>query len=213
MRIEKIRIIPLKQEYLETLEGEDKLTKIVDERIDCEEEVEHGEEEYSISSIAIESFYCNLYSGENLKNKKMISDLFLGDAKFQYPFTRWEIEMNVKNPTKEQVADYIVNHWFYPIDPNDVEEIEKIAEGQMYAFHDCVDLKYISEDRVKEIAADFDKKSILKTLKDLEKELNKEGIFMDALEEDTDLKLLDDILRLYKKCAEENRRVLYIHIY
>lgn len=206
MRINKVRIIQLKNEYLETLEGQDRLIDIVNEDFDCGEEVEYSEGEYSISDIAVEASYSDLYSEDE---SKIISDMFLGSTDFNYPYTRWEIEMKTKNPTKEQIAKHIVDTWFYPIDPDNVEEIEAIAQGQEYSFHDCNYLRDVQQDRVKEIVSNFYKESIMKTAEKLEKELNKIGVYTDGLG-DNDLKLLEMIINIFKKSAKENTGVLYI---
>lgn len=166
MRIGKIRVLPLKKEYLENLEGQNELTKIVDGKIVCEEEVTYSEGEYNINDIAVEALYCELYVGDNLKNKKMISDMFLGEKEFN---------------------------------------------GQEYGFDEaCVSCKCIQPERVKEIISDFDKESIMSTFKELEKELNKMGIFTDGLDEKNDLKLLDDMMNIFQKADKENIGVLYI---
>ena len=83
MRIDKIRVLQLKKEYLESLEGQEKLAKIADGRMECEEEVSYSEGEYNINDIAVEASYCDLYAGDDLKNKKMIADMFLGAEEFQ----------------------------------------------------------------------------------------------------------------------------------
>ena len=211
MRIGTIRVIQLKKDYVESMEGQNHLIDIVDEKCHADAEVSYSEGEYNINDIAVEASYCNLYTeGENLKYKKMMSDLFLGDAEFEYPYTRWEIEMNEKNPTQEQIADYIVHNWYYPIESDDTEELEQIAQEQKYAFHDCVVLRWICPKRVKEIVSDYDRDTIIQVSKALEKELNQQGVFMEGSDEENDLKLLDDIMRIYKNASEENTGVLYI---
>ncbi|KFX54002.1 hypothetical protein FDB15_05780 [Clostridium botulinum] len=209
MRIEKIRVIQLKNEYIKTFEGQDKLQNIVENIINCDEKVEYSEEDFRISDIAMEAYYRDLYLDENSKNQKIFRDLFLGLKDFKYTYSRWESEMKIKNPTKEQIAKHIIDTWFYEISPDDTEEIENIDQSQAYVFHEDVDLKCISADRVKEIILDFDKENIINTANNLKKELNSCGIFVEKFDDD-DRKLIDDIMKIFEKSVEENTDILYI---
>ncbi|MBN1056123.1 MULTISPECIES: hypothetical protein [unclassified Clostridium] len=212
MRIEKIRVIQLKNEYIKTFEGQDKLQNIVENIINCDEKVEYSEDDFRISDIAMEAYYRDLYLDENSKNQKIFQDLFLGLKDFKYTYSRWESEMKIKNPTKEQIAKHIIDTWFYEISPDDTEEIENIDQSQAYVFHEDVDLKCIPADRVKEIILDFDKENIINTANNLKKELNSCGIFVEKFDDD-DRKLIDDIMKIFEKSVEENTDILYIMNY
>ena len=211
MRIAKVKLLQLKNEYLNSFEGQDKLINIVEGNIDCNEQVEYGEGDSNIGDIAVEAYYEKLYSGEDLKDKNIFHDFFLGFEPFQYSYSRWELELKVKNPTKEQIGKHIVNSWYYEIDPDDTEEIENIAANYGYSYHDTASLRHIPADRVKEIVSDFDKENILSTAKNLEKVLNSLGIFVDEFG-NNDMKLIEDIEKIFKKAAEENTGIAYIAI-
>lgn len=206
MRIQNVRIIPLKKEYTETLEGQDLLTKIVDKRVECSEVVDFEEGSYAVSDIALVADEIP----EESEEKAWVTELFFGTDDFQYPYTRWEIEMNMKNPTKEQVAEHIVKSWYYDIDPDDTEEIESIAKGEEYSFHDMVCLRSISAERVKELAAGFDKAKLIAAMKQLEAKLNQLGIYVDDLDDDENNKVLDALKGIFQKAATEGTGVLYI---
>lgn len=212
MRIAKIRLMQLKNGYLNSFEGQDKLINMIDKNISCEDLVEYGEGDTNIGDIAVEAHYENLYSRNDLENITVFHDFFLGYKPFQYNYSRWEMELKVKNPTKDQIAKHIVNTWYYEISPDETEEIENIATNYAYSYHDDANLMYIPPDRVKEIYNDLNKESILSTGKELEKVLNSFGIFVDEFN-DYDIKLIDDIAKLFKKSAEENAGIVYIMSY
>lgn len=210
MEIHKVQIMQLKDEYVKTFEGQNKLENIVEDNIHFDEKVEFEEDSSLLTVIAIQCAYFNLYSGEDNKEKLMFHDLYLGSEEFQYTFSRWELEMKIKNPTKEQIAEHIVNSWFYEISPDDTEEIEDIAISQEYGFHDNIFLKIVPADRVKEIYKNISKEKIMSIGKSLEKELNSCGVnISDGEDEIDDMELLDDIINIFKKAVEENTAVLY----
>lgn len=210
MRIQNVRIIPLKNDYIETLEGQRTLTQIVDKRQECDEIATYSEEDYTISNIMVEASYSTLFTGDNSETKQLVADLFLGNDEFQYTYTWWEMDMNMKQPTREQIAEHIVKTWYFPVDPEDKEEIEEITQSEEYAFHDTIYFKCLSPERTKEIAAKLNKDIILSTAKEMEETLNKDGIFFDDMQEDSDMKLIDELMNMVKKAADENIGILYI---
>lgn len=118
--------------------------------------------------------------------------------------------MNMKNPTKEQIAEHIVKSWYYDIDPDDTEEIESIAEGEEFSFHDMVCMRSICSERVKELVADFDKAKLMSAMKQLETKLNQIGIYVDDLGNDEDYEVMDALKGIFQKAADEGTEVLYI---
>lgn len=212
MRIGKIKLMQLKYEHLDSLEGQGELINIIDNNICSSEQVEYGEGDSNIGDIAVEAYYENLYSTGDLKNIIMFHDLFLGNESFQYNYSRWEIELKTKNPTKDEIAKHIVNTWYYEISPDETEEIENIATNYAHSYHDDASLRYITPDRVKDIYSDFSKEIILGTAKELEKVLNSFGIFVEEFNEQ-DIKLIDDIEKLFRKSAEDNTGIIYVISY
>lgn len=210
MEIHKVKIMQLKDEYLKTFEGQNKLENIVEDNINFDEKVEFEEYSSLLTIIAIQCCYLNLYFGEDNKDKLMFHDLYLGSEEFQYTFSRWEMEMKMKNPTEEQIAKHIVNSWFDEISPDDTEEIENIARSQEYAFHDVIFLRIVPAGRVKEIYENISKEKIISIGKSLEKDLNSCGVnISDGDDEIDDMELIDNIMDIFKKAAEENTAVLY----
>ncbi len=206
MTIQNVRIIPLKKEYIESLEGQDLLTKIVDKNVECSDMAEFEEGSYAVSDVALVADEIS----EESEEKAWVTTLFLGADDFQYPYTRWEIEMNMKNPTKEQIAEYIVKNWYYPIDPDDTEEIESIAQGEEFSFHDVILLRSVSAECAKELAVGFDKQKLIAAMKQLEVKLNQIGIYVDDLDDDANNQVLDALNDIYQKAAAEGIGVLYI---
>ena len=85
----------------------------MDKRVECSKMVAFEEGSYAVSDIALVADEIQEESAE----KALVTELFFGTDDFQYLFTRWEMEMNMKNPTEEQIAEHIVKSWDYPIDP------------------------------------------------------------------------------------------------
>lgn len=206
MRIQSVRIIPLKKEYTENLEGQNLLIKIVNKRAECSEVVTYEEGSYAVSDVALEVDAISEESAE----KAWVSELFMGADDFRYPYTYWEIELNMKKPSKEKIAEYIVNNWWYDVDPDDTEEIETIIQGEEFSFHDTVCLRSISAERTKELLADFDKGKLIVAMKQLEAKLNQMGIYVDDLEDGTNSELLDGLESIFQKAVTEDIGVLYI---
>ena len=209
MEIHKVQILQLKNEYLETFEGQNKLVNIVEGNVDFEDKIEFEGDSSLLTAVAIECDYCDLYCGEDNKDKLMFHDLYLGAEEFQYAFSIWQVEMKTKNPTKEQIAEYIVNSWYNGVSPDDAEEIEDMARSQEYAFHDDIFLKIVPANRVKEICENITKEKIISIGGGLEKELNSCGVSIDGEDDIDDMELLDNIIKIFKKAAEENTPVLY----
>lgn len=206
MRIQKVKVIQLRDEYINTIEGQGKLENIVEDVVNFDESVEYGEDSSNIFNIAAESYYLELYSDEDTNNKKIFHDFFLGNEEFKYRFSRWEVEMKIVNPTKEQILQHIVDTWYYEVTEDEAEEI---SQSQAYVLEDDIFFRYIPADRVKEIFLDSNKKDLINTAKVLEKELNSHGVFVDALD-DCDFKVIEDINNIFKKSVEENTGVLYV---
>ncbi len=206
MRIQSVRIIPLKKEYTESLEGQDLLTKIVDKKVECSEVVTYEEGSYAVSDVAMEA---DAISEETME-KAWVIELFMGVDDFRYPYTYWEIELKTTKPSKEQIAEYIVNHWWYDVDPDDTEEIDAITKDEEFSFHDMVCLRSISSERTKELLADFDKNRLIAAMKQLEIKLNQMGIYVDDLEDSTNSEFLDELKSIFQKAVAEDIGVLYI---
>ena len=71
MRIQKIKVIQLKDEYINTVEGQKKLENKVEDLINFDDSVEYGEDSSKLFNIAAESYYLELYPSEDINNKKI----------------------------------------------------------------------------------------------------------------------------------------------
>lgn len=197
MRIESIKLILLKKEYLETIEGQKILIKKVNEK--TEEGMYFEEGSHGSTDIMIESLYCNFIENDLLRN------MFFGDEIFQYKYTPWECELHQQNPSEEKIVEYIKKCY----GENDEEAIECIK--QSYDFHDMIDLKWITDSRAKEIADNISIEVLLDNLEELERKLKKENICIDEWNDEENRKFLEQLLSYIREAATSGNGILYAH--
>lgn len=209
-----MKILQLKNQYLETLEGEETLVGIINEKIEFEEVLTYEEGSYWITDLVTEAANTDLFAQKEFKELAYLRELLQGKEAFEYPFSRWEVEMKMMNPSREQVEQYLSKNWYYPIDINDKEELNDIMEGQSYAFHDCVSLTCLKFEQVKALQENIDWENLLEKAKPIEAELNKMGIFFeqeeDADDKKEDVEFLTALKNMMDKAIEENSGLLFV---
>lgn len=197
MRIESIKTILLKEEYLETIEGQNVLVDKVNE--DEEEQLYFEEGSYGSTDIMLESLYCGLIENDLLRS------MFFGDDRFQYKYTPWECELGQQNPSEEQIVEYIKKCY----GEDDEENIECIKQST--SFHDAVDLKWITGSKAQEIVNNISMEKLLYNLEELERKLKKENISVDEWKNEENKKFLEQLLCYIREAAMSGCGILYVH--
>lgn len=199
MRIDSIKIILLKREYLETIEGQNTLVDKVNK--DTEESLYFSEGSYGSTDIMTEALYCDFIENDLLRI------MFFGEDTFQYKYTPWECELHQQNPSEEQIVEYIKKCY----GEEDEESIACIKQST--AFHDMVSLKWITNDKAREITANISMEVLLHALEELEEKLKKEHVYVDEWRNEENKMFLEQLLSYIKEAAALGTGVLYVHTF
>lgn len=205
MRIETIKLVKVKEEYMNSMEGQDKLVSIINGDVNCDHMIEYKITNHVISAIFMEDYYIkNYWYDKEYTKERAVHALLFGVSDFNYTYTPWETQLRIKNPTKEQIAETIIEMW--DIDPEDKEEIE-MMEGSL-TNHDNLGLRYMSVENLKKAIRDLEDLDILNRCKEVEKELNSNGISFDEISE-KDIKFIESLKEFIKEAIKDGNGVVY----
>lgn len=205
MEIESVKIIKVKKEYMDSMEGQKKLVNIINGNVNCDEMIEYQTSDYVISEIFREDYYIKNYENDKEdKREKVIHALLFGISDFNYKYSTLEIELGIENPTEEQIAERVVQ--MYGIDKNDKEEILMIANS--FSNHDNLSLKYISIENIQKVIADLETLNIQDLCKSIEGELNSQGISFDEIDE-RDMEFINSLKEFYKEALKDSNGIVY----
>ncbi|EKQ56079.1 MULTISPECIES: hypothetical protein [unclassified Clostridium] len=200
MEIESVKIIKVKKEFMNSMEGQKELVNIINGNVNCDEMIEYQTSDYVISEIFREDYYINNYKNDKeYKRERAIHSLLFGISDFNYKYSALETEIGVENPTEEQIAERVVQ--IYGIDKDDKEEIQMIANS--FTNHDNTCLKYISIENMKKVVSDLETLNIQDLCKSIEKELNSQGISFDEIEE-RDMEFINSLKEFFKASLNDS---------
>lgn len=192
-----MKIILLQKEYLETIEGQNMLVDKVNE--DTEEDLYFAEGSYGSTDIMTEALYRGFIENE------LLQAMFFGDKTFEYRYSPWECELHQQNPSEEEIVKHIKECY----GEDDEENIACIKRSA--AFHDMVDLKWITVDKAKEIISNLSIEVVLQNLGQLEEKLKKERVCVEEWRNVENRKFLERLLFCIEKSATLGTGVLYAH--
>lgn len=199
MEIESVKIIKVKEEYISSMKGQKKLVNIINGNINCDEMKEYQISDYVISEVFREDYYIKNYEKDKeYKKERVIHALLFGVSEFNYKYSALETEFEIENPTEEQIAEKVVQ--MYGINKDDKEEIEMIANS--FTNHDNVTLKYISIENIQKIISDLEALNVKDLCKNIEQELNSQGISFDEIGEG-DIEFINSLKEFLKEALEE----------
>ncbi|NMM62441.1 hypothetical protein HBE96_07005 [Clostridium sp. P21] len=205
MEIESVKVIKVKKEYMDSMEGQKKLVNIINGNISCEELIEYQISDYTISEIFREDYYIKNYQDDKeYKKERAVHALLFGLSNFNYTYSAWETEIGIENPTKEQIAERVVQMW--GIAPEDKEEIEMIANS--FANHDNLGLRYMSVENIERVISDLEHLDVLSICRSIEKELNLQGISFDAIAEG-DIEFINSLKEFFKEAIKDSSGIVY----
>lgn len=205
MEIESVKVIKVKKEYINSMEGQNKLFNIINGDISCEELIEYDISNYVISEIFREDYYIKNYQEDKeYKKERAVRALMFGLSDFHYTYSAWETELGIENPTKEQIEERVVQMW--GISPEDKEEIEMIASS--FANHDNLCLRYMSVENIERVISDLEHLDVLSICRIIEKELNLQGISFDAIGEG-DIEFINSLKEFFKEAVKDSSGIVY----
>ncbi len=83
MEIESVKVIKLKKEYMNSMEGQNKLVNIINGDINCEELIKYEISDYTISEIFREDYYIKNYQDDKeYKKERAVHALLFGVSEF-----------------------------------------------------------------------------------------------------------------------------------
>ncbi|AKA68097.1 hypothetical protein [Clostridium scatologenes] len=83
MEIESVKVIKVKKEYINSMEGQNKLINIINGNISCEELIEYQISDYAISEIFREDYYIKNYQDDKeYKKERAVHALLFGVSEF-----------------------------------------------------------------------------------------------------------------------------------
>lgn len=205
MEIESVKVIKVKKEYMNSMEGQKKLVNIINGNVNCDEMIEYQVNDYVISQIFREDYYVKNYENDNeYKKEKAIHSLLFGISDFSYKYSAMETELGIENPSEEQIAERVVQ--MYGIDKNDKEEIQMIADS--FTNHDNTCLKYISIENIQKVILDLELLDVQDLCKSIEEELNSQGISFDEIE-GRDMEFVNSLKEFLKESLNDSSGIVY----
>lgn len=205
MEIESVKVIKIKKEYMNSMEGQKKLVNIINDNINCDEIIEYQTSDYVISEIFREDYYIKNYENDKeYKREKIVHALLFGISDFNYKYSALETELGMENPTEEQIVEKLAQ--MYGIDKDDKEEIQMIANS--FADHDNVSLKYVSIENIQKVISDLEALNVQDLCKSIEEELNSQGISFDEIEE-RDMEFINSLKEFYKQALKDSNGIVY----
>ncbi len=206
MEIESVKIIKVKKEYMDSMEGQKTLVNIINGDVNCDEMIEYNISDYVISELFREDYYIKDYwNDKEYTKERMIHALLFGVSDFSYTYSAWETELGIKNPTKEQILEAVVQMW--GIDTKNKEEIEMIASS--FSNHDNLGLRYMSLEHIERVISDLENSDVLGICKSIEKSLNSQGVYFDEISE-KDIKFINSLKELLKKSLKDCNGIVYV---
>lgn len=205
MRIETVKIIKVKEEYMNSMEGQDKLVSIINGHINCDHMIEYKIDDEVISGIFIEDYYIkNYWYDKEYAKDRMIHALLFGVSDFNYTYSPWETELKIESPTDEEIEERIIEEW--GIDPSDTEEIEMIKEG--FSNHDNLGLRYMSVENIEKVLSDLENSNVLDICRSVKEELKSKGICFDEISE-KDIEFIESLKEFFKEAAKAGNGIVY----
>lgn len=207
MEIGSVKVVNVKQEYMDSMVGQNKLVNIINGNVNCEDMIQYGVNDYVISELFLEDYYIKDYwNDKEYTKERAIHALLFGVSDFNYTYSAWETELGIKNPTKEEIAERVVQMW--GIDPEDKEEIEMIANS--FTNHDNIALTYMSLENIEKVIADLENSDLLGICKSIEAELNSKGISFDEISEN-DIQFINSIKEFFKEALrKDSKGIVYV---
>ncbi|WP_238899041.1 hypothetical protein [Clostridium sp. YIM B02500] len=205
MEIESVKIINVKKDYMDSIDGQKNLINIINGNVNCDEMIAYQTSDYVVSEIFREDYYIKNYENDKkYKKEKVIHSLLFGISDFNYKNSALEIELGIENLTEEQIAEKVVE--IYGINKNDKEEMQMIANN--FTNHDNVDLKYISIENIQNIISDLEKLNIEGLCKSIEEELKSQGISFDEIGE-RDMEFINLLKEFYTEALKDSNGIVY----
>ncbi|AKN31053.1 hypothetical protein Ccar_09410 [Clostridium carboxidivorans P7] len=205
MEIESVKVIKVKKEYMNSMEGQNKLVNIINGDINCEELIKYEISDYTISEIFREDYYIKNYQDDKeYKKERAVHALLFGGSDFNYTYSDWETELGIENQAKEQIAERVVQMW--GIAPENKEEIEMIASS--FVNHDNLCLRYMSVENIERVISDLEHLDVLSICRSIEKELNSQGISFDAIDEG-DIEFINSLKGFFKEAIKDRSGIVY----
>lgn len=205
MRVETVKVVKVKEEYLNSMEGQKRLVNIINGHIKSEDILEYNVSDYVITEIFMEDYYMkNYWNDKEYSKDRMVHALLFGLKDFNYTYSPWETELGILNPTVEQIAERAAEMW--GLDHEDKEEIEMIASN--FTNHDNLGLRYMSVKDIEKVLTDMENSEVTHIARNIEKQLNSMGISFEEINEE-DIKFMDLLKEFVKKAAEDGVGVVY----
>ncbi|OCA98720.1 hypothetical protein [Clostridium beijerinckii] len=205
MEIESVKVIKIKKEYMDSMEGQKKLINIINGNVKCEEMIDYQTSDYVISEIFREDYYIKNYENDKeYKRERAIHALLFGISDFNYKYSALETELGLENPTEEQIAEKVAQ--IYGINKDDKEEIQIIANS--LSNHDNVSLKYISIENIQKVISDLETLNVQDLCKSIEEELKSQGISFDGIDE-RDMEFVNSLKEFYKEALIDSNGIVY----
>lgn len=200
MEIGSVKIVKVKKEYVNSMEGQNKLVNIINDHVNCEDMIQYGINDYVISELFLEDYYIkNYWDDKEYTKERVIHALLFGVSDFNYTYTAWETELAIENPTEEQISERVIQMW--DVDPSDKEEIEMMANS--FTNHDNLSLRYMSVKNIEKVISDLENSDVLAMCKNLEKKLNSQGISFDEISQ-KDIEFINSLIEFYKEALKND---------